>query len=75
MSCNISSSRTSKRHGTEWPKSGLDDINLLVGGGDINTRKNNVDTEDGCILGGCDPWSGRRLPTFQRCLLPPSTGQ
>jgi hypothetical protein len=28
--------------------------------------------EDDCLLGCCSVWSGRSLPTFQRCLLPPS---
>jgi hypothetical protein len=31
------------------------------------------DYEDDCILGCCAMWSGRSLPTFQRCLLPPSS--
>jgi hypothetical protein len=30
--------------------------------------------EDGCLLGCCAPYSGRCLPTFQRCLLPLSSG-
>jgi hypothetical protein len=30
--------------------------------------------EDGCLLGCCAMQSGRSLPTFQRCLLPPSSG-
>jgi hypothetical protein len=29
--------------------------------------------EDGCLLGCCTLWTGRSLPTFQRCLLPPSS--
>jgi hypothetical protein len=28
--------------------------------------------EDGCFLGCCAVQSGRKLPTFQRCLMPPS---
>jgi hypothetical protein len=28
---------------------------------------------DDCILGSCDVKSGRKFPTFQRCLLPPSS--
>jgi hypothetical protein len=31
--------------------------------------------EDGCLLGCCAMQPGRSLPTFQRCLLPPSSGQ
>jgi hypothetical protein len=31
--------------------------------------------EDGCLLGCCAVYSGRSLPTFQRCLLPPSSGR
>jgi hypothetical protein len=31
--------------------------------------------KDGCLLGCCAVWSGRSLPTFQRCLLPPSSGR
>jgi hypothetical protein len=30
--------------------------------------------EDSCLLGYCAVLSGRSLPTFQRCLLPPSSG-
>jgi hypothetical protein len=30
--------------------------------------------EDGCLLGCCAVESGRNWPTFQRCLLPPSSG-
>jgi hypothetical protein len=30
-------------------------------------------TEDGCLLGCCAVLSGRTLPTFHRCLLPPSS--
>jgi hypothetical protein len=28
--------------------------------------------EDCCLLDCCDVWSDRKLPAFQRCLLPPS---
>jgi hypothetical protein len=31
--------------------------------------------KDDCLLGCCAVYSGRRLPTFQRCLLPPSSGR
>jgi hypothetical protein len=31
--------------------------------------------ENECLLGCCTLWSGRSLPTFQRCLLPPSSGR
>jgi hypothetical protein len=31
--------------------------------------------EDGCRLRCCAVQSGTCLPTFQRCLLPPSTGR
>jgi hypothetical protein len=31
--------------------------------------------EDGFLLGCCDLQSGRSLPTFQGCLLPPSSGR
>jgi hypothetical protein len=30
--------------------------------------------DDGCLLDCCTVYSGRSLPTFQRCLLPPSSG-
>jgi hypothetical protein len=30
--------------------------------------------EDGCLLGCCAVKSGRSSPTFQRCLLCPSSG-
>jgi hypothetical protein len=30
--------------------------------------------EDGCLLDCCAMYSDRSLPTFQRCLLPPSSG-
>jgi hypothetical protein len=33
------------------------------------------DYEDGCLLGCCDANSGTRLSTFQRSLLPPSSGR
>jgi hypothetical protein len=33
-----------------------------------------VNFEDGCLLGCSTTLSGRRLPTFQRSLLPPSSG-
>jgi hypothetical protein len=29
--------------------------------------------EDGCLMDCCAGYSGRRLPTFQMCLLPPSS--
>jgi hypothetical protein len=31
--------------------------------------------KDGCIQGCCAVYSGRSVPTFRRCLLPPSSGQ
>jgi hypothetical protein len=31
--------------------------------------------EDGCLLGCCAVWCGTSLPTFQSCLLPPSSGR
>jgi hypothetical protein len=31
--------------------------------------------EDGCLLACCAVQSGRSLTTFQRCLLPPSSGR
>jgi hypothetical protein len=31
--------------------------------------------EDGCLLGCWAVMSGRGLPTFQKCLLPPSSGR
>jgi hypothetical protein len=31
--------------------------------------------EDGCLMGCCAVKSGRSLPTFQRCLMPPSSGR
>jgi hypothetical protein len=33
-----------------------------------------VNFEDNCLLGCCAMYSVRNLPTFQRCLLPPSSG-
>jgi hypothetical protein len=40
-----------------------------------STRRQNSEQEDGCILGCCAVQSGRSLPTFQRYLLPPSSGR
>jgi hypothetical protein len=37
-------------------------------------KKADFSSEDDCLLGCCAAWSGRSLPTFQRCLLPPSSG-
>jgi hypothetical protein len=34
-----------------------------------------ANSKEDCILGYCAVWSGRSLPTFQRCLLPPSSGR
>jgi hypothetical protein len=34
-----------------------------------------LDFKDDGLLGNCAVWSGRSLPTFQRCLLLPSSGR
>jgi hypothetical protein len=55
--------------------SGIRNRDLRVEAVQVHTRIRLCDDEDGCLVGCSAMLSGRSLQTFQRSLLPPSSGR